>query len=197
MLSFNICLCLIYFTWYDNLLVHLCCCKWHYIILFYGLVIFLCKMCVSVCMYVHLKKRDNLKERNIHWGKKKKNILRKAWWFWKLSWNDSQRSCPWISRRNGVFKGKTKKRAVYMILGDVDRTPGHFCLHSIRGMLSDEHRGYFFQSLMAASVRCGLAWWDFQEPKQGEEAKESLAAASPHAMDLTVSISVSVWYLYH
>ena len=37
-----ICLCLNYFTWYDHLWVHPCCCKWHYLILFYGWVIFHC-----------------------------------------------------------------------------------------------------------------------------------------------------------
>ena len=35
-------LCLTYFTLYDNLQVHSCCCKWHYFILFYGWVIFHC-----------------------------------------------------------------------------------------------------------------------------------------------------------
>ena len=35
-------LCLIYFTWYENLQVHPCCCKWHYFILFNGWVIFHC-----------------------------------------------------------------------------------------------------------------------------------------------------------
>ena len=29
-------LCLTYLTQYDNLWVHLCCCKWHYFVLFYG-----------------------------------------------------------------------------------------------------------------------------------------------------------------
>ena len=29
-------LCLIYFTQYDNLQVHPCCCKWHYFLLSYG-----------------------------------------------------------------------------------------------------------------------------------------------------------------
>ena len=33
-------LCLTYFTQCDTLLVHPCCCKWHYFILFYGWVIF-------------------------------------------------------------------------------------------------------------------------------------------------------------
>ena len=33
-------LCLTYFTQYDNLQVHPCCCKWHYFILFYGWVVF-------------------------------------------------------------------------------------------------------------------------------------------------------------
>ena len=29
-------LCLVCFTWYDNLLVYPCCCKWHYFFLFSG-----------------------------------------------------------------------------------------------------------------------------------------------------------------
>ena len=33
---------LTYFTEYDNLLVHPCCCKWHHFILFYGWVIYHC-----------------------------------------------------------------------------------------------------------------------------------------------------------
>ena len=33
---------LTYFTWYDNLQVHPCCCKWHYFILLYDWVIFYC-----------------------------------------------------------------------------------------------------------------------------------------------------------
>ena len=37
-------LCLTYFTQYDNLQVHPCCCKWHYFILFYDSVIFLIYM---------------------------------------------------------------------------------------------------------------------------------------------------------
>ena len=35
-------LCLTYFTQYDKLQVHPCCCRWHYFVLFYGLVIFHC-----------------------------------------------------------------------------------------------------------------------------------------------------------
>ena len=40
------CLSLTYFTWYDNLWVHPCCCKWHYFILFNGWIIF-------HCIYIH------------------------------------------------------------------------------------------------------------------------------------------------
>ena len=42
-------LCLMYFTVSDNLLVHSCCCRWHYFILSYGWVILLC-VCVWVCV---------------------------------------------------------------------------------------------------------------------------------------------------
>ena len=35
-------LCLTYFTQYDNLWVHPCCCRWHYFILFSGWLIFHC-----------------------------------------------------------------------------------------------------------------------------------------------------------
>ena len=35
-------LCLTYFTWYENLQVHSCCCAWNYFILLYGCVKFLC-----------------------------------------------------------------------------------------------------------------------------------------------------------
>ena len=35
-------LCLTYFTQYNNLYAHPCCCKWHYFVLFYGRVIFHC-----------------------------------------------------------------------------------------------------------------------------------------------------------
>ena len=40
MISYEI--CLTYFTQYDNLQVHLCCCKLHYFAIFYGWVIFHC-----------------------------------------------------------------------------------------------------------------------------------------------------------
>ena len=33
---------LTYFTWYDNLWLHPCCCEWHYFVPFYGLVVFHC-----------------------------------------------------------------------------------------------------------------------------------------------------------
>ena len=36
---------LIYFTWYDNLYLHPCCCKWHCLVLFYGWEVFHC-ICV-------------------------------------------------------------------------------------------------------------------------------------------------------
>ena len=42
MTSYDISLSLTYFPKYDNLLVHPCCCKWHFV-LFYGWVIFHCK----------------------------------------------------------------------------------------------------------------------------------------------------------
>ena len=35
-------LSLAYFTWYNHLYIHPCCCKWHDFILFYGCVIFQC-----------------------------------------------------------------------------------------------------------------------------------------------------------
>ena len=44
---------LTYFTLYDNLQGHPCCCTWHYFILFYGWVIFHC-VCVCVCVYIYI-----------------------------------------------------------------------------------------------------------------------------------------------
>ena len=40
MISCDICLSLTYFSQYDNLQGHPCCCKWHYFILFYSRVVF-------------------------------------------------------------------------------------------------------------------------------------------------------------
>ena len=50
MISYNICLSLTYFTQYDNLQVHPCCCKWYYFIFLNSWVIFLC-VCVCVCVH--------------------------------------------------------------------------------------------------------------------------------------------------
>ena len=36
MISYSICLCLTYFTQYDNLLVHPCCCPCHHFILLWA-----------------------------------------------------------------------------------------------------------------------------------------------------------------
>ena len=41
-MSYDICLPLTYFTQYDSLQVYSCCCKWHYLVLFYGWVISHC-----------------------------------------------------------------------------------------------------------------------------------------------------------
>ena len=42
MIVYGICLCLTYFTYYGNLWVHPCYCKWHHFISCYGSVIFHC-----------------------------------------------------------------------------------------------------------------------------------------------------------
>ena len=55
MIVYSICLCLTYFTKYNTLQVHPCCCKWQNFILFYDWVgsIPLC-VCVCVCVTPHL-----------------------------------------------------------------------------------------------------------------------------------------------
>ena len=46
---------LTYFTSYDNLWVHSCCCKWHYFILFLCLIYKMKSFCIwYVCVYTHI-----------------------------------------------------------------------------------------------------------------------------------------------
>ena len=46
-------LCLIYFTQYDNLQVHPCCCKWHYFILFSSWVNIPLNLCTTLlCLFI-------------------------------------------------------------------------------------------------------------------------------------------------
>ena len=40
MKSYGVCLFFSDFTYFDNLSLHPCCCKWHYFVLFYGWVVF-------------------------------------------------------------------------------------------------------------------------------------------------------------
>ena len=47
-------LCLTYFTQYDNLQVHPCCCKWHYFILLFYMAEQYSIVCVCVCVCVYL-----------------------------------------------------------------------------------------------------------------------------------------------
>ena len=122
-MSYKICLSLTYFTWYDNLSVHPCYCKWHYFVLFYSWVI--------VCVYMYLQEyfwlpwwlsskescqcrryRSNRWVGNIPWGRKwqpttvllpGKSHGQRSLWVTVPGVAKSQTRLEWLSAHTGVL----------------------------------------------------------------------------------------------